>query len=169
MPHQIQEFHPRGVVVVKAAEHGRRDHHGILLLDAPHHHAQVLGLHDDAHALRVDGVLEDARDLLGHAFLDLEPPRKALDHARELAHPVHLVLGDVADVALAEKRQHVMLADAVELDVLHDDHVVALFVEDGVLDEPGGIFLVTLEEKFIGLAHPFRRLEKPFAFGILAD
>jgi len=39
-------------------------------------------------------------------------------------------------VALAEERQHVVLAQAVEVDVADDHHLVILDGEEGVVDQP---------------------------------
>ena len=65
-------------------------------------------------------------DLRRQPFLHLQPPREHVDEPRNLAEADDLAVGNVGDVALAEERQQVMLAEAVEVDVPHDNHLVIL-------------------------------------------
>ena len=51
-----------------------------------------------------------------------------------LLRPITLPLRDVGDVALAEERQQVMLAQAVEVDVLDDHHLVIIDGEQRVVE-----------------------------------
>ena len=85
----------------------------------------MIRLDDDADALRLEHVVDRAGDLLGEPLLHLEPPREHLDDARQLAQPDDLAVRDVGDVRLAEERQHVVLAQRVELDVAHHHHVAS--------------------------------------------
>ena len=75
-----------------------------------------------------------ARDLVGQALLQLQPPREDVDEARDLAEADHLAVRDVGDVALAEERQQVMLAHAVEVDVAHDHHLAIIDVEQRAIE-----------------------------------
>ena len=42
-----------------------------------------------------------------------------------------------------------MFAEAINFDVLHDDHVVAFFVEDGVADNVVWIDTIAAEEEIV--------------------
>jgi hypothetical protein len=79
-----QEFRPCRHRLSERPEHGGRGHHRILLLHAPHHHAEVLRLDHDADAIGADALLDRVRNLIGQPFLDLEPTREVIDHPRQL-------------------------------------------------------------------------------------
>ena len=129
----------------------------------------MLRLDDHAYALGVDGSHEGGGDLLRQPLLHLEPTRVAVHQTGQLAHAVHLVPGDVPDVALAEEGEHVVLAHAVEFDVPHNDHMVALFLEDRAPQDRGGVLLVALHEIIVCLFHARRGLDEPFAVAVFAD
>ena len=95
-----------------------------------HHGAQVGRLEDDADPLRLQPFLQELGDLLGEAFLDLEPARVHLDDARDLREPDHAAARDVGDRGGPEERQQVVLAERVERDVLDDDHLAVVDIED---------------------------------------
>ncbi len=65
----------------------------MLLFDAAHHHAEMLGFEDDGYALRVDGVGDGFAYLTGEALLDLEAASEDVDEARILLRPMTLPLG----------------------------------------------------------------------------
>src|SRR5215470_20350162 len=75
------------------------------------------------------------RDLLGEPLLELQPSRIHVDHAGQLGNSEHLSARNVTDVATAEERQDVVLAQAIDLDVLHNHHAVRLLGEDGTVDQ----------------------------------
>src|SRR3982074_3812820 len=87
-----------------------KDHGGVLLLDAAHHHAEMARLDHHEEFCGVVSVDAAERDVLGEALLELQAPREHVDHARELAHAEDFSVRDVADVAAAEERQPVVLA-----------------------------------------------------------
>ena len=99
-PQQAQELVPRLGARLEAPQHAARDGGGAGLLDAAHHHAQVLGLHDDGDALGPEDVHDGAGDVLGEALLDLEAARVDLCYARELGEADDAGGGYVADVHL---------------------------------------------------------------------
>ena len=77
-------------------------------------------------------------DLLGHALLDLGPPRNFLDHPGQFAQADDPRPGKVGDVGLAQEGQHVVLAHALEADVPHQDHFIVALGEE-LLQMPAGI------------------------------
>ena len=99
---------------------------GVLLFDASHHHAEMSRLDDDAHSVRIELRFQSFRDLHGESLLDLQPSRKDIHDARNLAEADHFLIRQIAHMDLAEEREQVMFAHAEEVDVLHDDHLVVL-------------------------------------------
>ena len=76
------------------------------------------------------------RYLLGEALLKLQAARVHVHQPRQLGHAEYPAARYVADVASSEKRQHVVLAKAVDLDVLHDHHAVGFLREHRAVDQP---------------------------------
>ncbi len=73
--------------------------------------------------------MQEIGDLARHAFLHLQAPRKHIDHARNLAEAQHFAARNVGHVRYTIKGQHMMLAQAVILDVFDDDHFVVSHFE----------------------------------------
>src|ERR1035437_2067405 len=134
MIHQGKELVPRFLAVAEGAQHGAGHGAGVLLFHAAHHHAEMTGFADYAHAHRVDNLLDGLCYLLRQTLLNLQAPRKDVDDARNLAKADHLGFGKVGDVHFAEERQHMVLAHAEELDVAHNHHLVVLHVEESAVD-----------------------------------
>ena len=76
---------------------------------------------------------------------------------------------DVGDVHPAEERQHVVLAQRVELDVAHHHHVLVRLVEQRVANDLSGVHPVTPREPRERLRYTLRSLDQPLAVGILAQ
>ena len=96
-------------------------------------------------------------DLVGHPFLQLQPAREDIDQARNLAEPDHAAVRDVGDVALAEERQQVVLAHAVEVDVADDHHLAIIDAEQRAVQHVVDVGRVAAREK------PQRLVDTPSA------
>ncbi len=95
------------------------------LLDTSHLHTHVPALDDDAEGFGFDVLVERICDLRREPFLDLQAPREDVNETSELAQAHDLLVRDVADMRDTHKREHVMLAEGADLDVLlHHDLVV---------------------------------------------
>src|SRR5690606_13149672 len=164
-----QELLARLQVLQEDARRGAGDRLRVLLLHAAHHHAQVVRLDDDAHALGPQRVPHRLRDLVRHPLLHLEPPREDLDDARQLRQADDLAVRDVGDVDLAEERKHVVLAQRVHFDVLHEHHVVVILVEDRVADHLVHGEPVAACQPRQALLHALRRTRQALALRILAE
>src|SRR5690349_15925881 len=81
---QIQKLRPRARIVAEGSAHGACYGFRILLLDAAHHHAEVIRLDDHANAGWREHILDRASNLLGEPLLHLQPSREDLDDARQL-------------------------------------------------------------------------------------
>ena len=125
----------------------------MLLFHAAHLHAQVARFDDDAHAFRADLVGDGVRDLAGHALLNLQAPREHVHQPRNFAEPEHLFARQIGDVRLAEKWQQVMLAQAEEFDVFHDDHFVVVHAERGAIQHR---FQILVDSRWSGTSAPSR-------------
>ena len=135
------------------------------------------------------------RDLPGHLLLDLEPPGIDFHRPCQLAQSQHLAVGDIGDMRLAMKRQHMMLAHGIEDDVLFQNHfsdaglfsyalvfhettTVSLFHESLVCpiahgkysgQRLGHIRVHAGKQLCVHPGHPVRRLDEPLPAGILSD
>jgi hypothetical protein len=78
------------------------------------------------------------------------------------------VLG-MCDVALAEKRQQMMLAQAVEVDIPDDDHLVIINCEQRAVENVLDVRLVPARQELEGLLNPFRRVAQSFTARILPE
>ncbi|ULA64502.1 MAG: hypothetical protein LZF86_140027 [Nitrospira sp.] len=151
----------------KRAEHRAADRDGILLFHTPHHHAKMTGFNDHTNAMRVQFGLEGLRDLHGEPFLHLEPARESIDDARNLAQSDDFLVRQIPHMHLAEERQHVVLAHAVEIDVFDDDHFIVLNREKCSVQELVDVAVIPLGHKREGLGHSLRRLEQSIAARVL--
>jgi hypothetical protein len=59
-------------------------------------------------------------------------------------------------VHFAEKRQHVVLAQAKKLDVLHHHHLVVLHFEQGAVDNLADVHAIATGEEAESLLDPLR-------------
>src|SRR5439155_11696276 len=104
----------------------------------------------------------------GHALLDLQAARKHVDQPRDLAQSDYLVGRQVRDVGLAEKRQHMMFAEAEKFDVLHHNHLIVIYAERRAVEDVIHILMVAAGEKLQRLLKTFWSLAQSFAVRIFA-
>jgi hypothetical protein len=107
----------------------------------------VRGLHDDRDPQRLDLLPDRFGDLVRQPLLDLQAPREDLDEPRDLAEADHLPVREVGDVAAAEERQQVVLAQAVEVDVADDHHLVVVDGEQRVVEHRIDVGLIAAREE----------------------
>ncbi len=129
----------------------------------------MAGFDDDADALRLDYLLDGFGDLGGEALLNLQAPGEEFDQARNFAEADYLSVWDVGNVHFAEKRQHVVLAEAEHFDVFDDDHFIVGFGEEGAFEQGFGVFGVAAGEELHGFVDALGSLLKAFAVGIFAE
>ena len=121
---QRQELIPRLLLLSETSQHRRRDRGGMLLLYSAHHHAEMAGLDNYPHSLRMNRVLNGLGNLRGQAFLNLQTAGENFYQARNFAQSDHFAVRNIGNMHLAEKRQHVMLAQAEHFDIFHNHHFV---------------------------------------------
>ena len=167
--HKLQKFTACRHIISETAEHGRGHHFAVLFFDAAHHHAEMLRFDNNTDTFGVDWLHEGFCNLAGKALLHLQSTGEAVDETGEFADAVHFVAGDIADVTLAEKGEKMVLAHAVDLDVAHDDHVVALFGEDCLFKDLVRVDVVALRKMIPCFFNPAWGIYESFALGIFAD
>src|SRR6478672_6735737 len=116
-----KKFGPRHGAVAKLTSQSAGDRSRVLFLNTAHHHAKVIGLDDHSNSRRLEHSAKPLGYLLSQPLLDLETPRIDVHYPRDLRKSDDLAIRDIGNVGLPEKRQHVVLAHRVELDVAHHD------------------------------------------------
>ena len=129
----------------------------------------MLRLDDDADARRLQNVLDRFGDFGGELFLNLQAAREAVHDARELRNADDAIVRQIADMRAAGHRQHVMLAEADDANVLeHDEFVIAADLVEGALEIVARIDVIAGEKLAIGARHTLRRVDQTLAIGIVA-
>ena len=125
---------------------------------------------DHCDAVGAECFVDGIRDLRGQFFLDLQALAEDVDDAHKFRQSHHAAVWDVCDMRFAHERHHVMLAVAVNLDVLEEDEfVVAFDFREGSLQWLVGISAVS-PEVFVHRFDDSRwRVDQPLAVGIFAD
>jgi len=127
------------------------------------------GLDDHADPTGLEHLLDRAGHLLGEPLLHLQAPGEDLDEPRQLREPNDLAGGNVGDVDLTEKREHVVLAQRIHLDVAHHDHALVPLLEDGIPDDVGGVERVAPREPRERLRDTLRSLDQAVTRGVFAE
>ena len=157
MSDQFEKLRPRSRIVAKCPEHRARDGSRVLSFDAAHRHAEVRAFADHRDTDWIDLLQNRFGDLIGHALLKLQAPREDVYEPGNLAQADHAPVRNVGDVTLAEKRQEMMLAQAVEIDVLHDYHFTVVHSEQGIVQNLVNIGIVPARQELECLRNPHGR------------
>ena len=72
-------------------------------------------------------------------------------------------------MGLADEREHVVLAQREQLDVLDQDHLAVRLREYGGTDDGLAVLLIALRQELPGLRHALGRLGEPLALRVLAQ
>ena len=164
-----QELLPCPGIAAEGAANKARDGGGVLLLDAAHHHAEVIRFDDDAYSLGFQYVLQRVADLLAEAFLGLEPASEHVHDPCDFAQADGLLRGDVTDVYLPDEREQVVFAERVALDVLHDDHPVRVSRKERAVHDFLEILAVARCEELHRFLPAFGSFTKPRTLGVFAE
>ena len=113
--------------------------------------------HNHPHPLRLQLLPDGLRDLAAQTLLELQAPRIKVHQPGQLAQPHNLFIGNVGDVALAEKRQQVVLAQTEDFNVFDDDHLVVGNREVGRVDDLVEILPVAAGQEAQSVRHPLGR------------
>src|SRR4029077_730555 len=125
-------------------------------------------LDNDSDTARRDHRVDGVRNLSSHPFLKLKPAGIGVDQARQLAQTHDTAVGYVSDVRPAKEWKQMVLTQAEECDVLHDDHVVVtLCGVEGVADNRRWIGGIARGEVSKGFSDPVWGFEQTLAIWIL--
>lgn len=97
---QVQELIPRLLLALKAPQNTARDGARAGLLDTPHDHAQVAGLHDDRNTLRLEDLHDGIGNFLSQPLLDLQSTCEQLRDPGQFRDADDRLVGDIANVHL---------------------------------------------------------------------
>ena len=128
----------------------------------------MLCFHHHTHALGTDGILDRLGNLFDQPLLDLQPAGKHIHNAGDLADPQYPVGGNIADMAYAEKRQHVVFAKTVKLYIAHNDHIIGFSFEDRTMHHIFELLLIAAEQILIAAGHAVRSRQQALALRIIA-
>src|ERR1700754_3495703 len=76
---------------------------------------------------------------------------------------------DISHVGLAKKRQQVVLAKRVKIDVLLNDHLFIIFREERIVDYFRRVHVITAGQKSQRLSDALRRPQQSFAVRVFTD
>src|SRR6266851_335397 len=166
---QREKLIARLLIVTESAQHGAGHRRATLFFHAPHLHAEVAGFDNHADALRSNFFLDGRCDLVGQAFLNLQPARKHIHDARNLAEPQNALVRQIGHVGFAEEWQHVVFAEAEEFDVLNDDHLVVGHAERRAIQDMIQVLVVAAGQVLERFLEALRRLAQAFAIRIFSN
>jgi hypothetical protein len=166
---QLQKLLPRLRLTAEGAQHRAADRDGVLLFDPPHHHAKMPRFDDHAHSMSIELRFQGFSDLDSESLLDLQPARKDVHDAWNLAEPHHFLIRQVPDMDSAIKWQEMMFTHAEKVDVFHDHHLIVLDREEGTVQEMIDVAMIALGHEGEGLGDPLRSLEQPVPARLFAD
>lgn len=166
---QVEEFVSSVLIVFERSKHGAGHRNRVLLLNAAHDHAQMLGFDDDGNALRTDLLVDGFGNLHRQTFLHLKPPRVHVHQAGNLAQTDDAAVGDIRDVAFAEERKQMVLAKAEHLDVFDDNHLIVCDIEQCRVQQLLRIHAVSAGQKTQGVVHSLWSIDQTVAGGVFPD
>jgi hypothetical protein len=134
-----------------------------------HHHAQVLGFDDHSYPKRAQCFLKSIANLCGEPLLHLQSTCADVNDARNLRQPRDIAVGNIGHVCLAIERDHVVLTQAVHLDVFDDHHLLHLLGEDCAANDFHRIVTLTLREKLHRFGDALGCLQEAFAIGVFTN
>ena len=126
-------------------------------------------LNDHAHSQGVQRLLERFGNLDGQALLNLQSPAEDFDDPRNFAEADDVFIRDVPDVALAEKREQVMFAQTIHVNVPDNDHLVVLNGEQGPVEHVLNVFVIAFGKKLERLGHARRGVLQAAPLGIFPE
>lgn len=167
-PNEFQKFIP-GFELLKGAGEGGGGGDGILFLDTPHHHTHMPGFDHHRYAEGVEGGVDTAKDLVGQSFLHLKAPGEDIDHPGEFTEADNVAVGNIGDMDLAKKRQHMVFTKGIQFNIFNEDHFAVFFPEHGGTQDSRSILLVPLGKELHGFCGAFGGFQQTLPGCIFAD
>jgi len=166
---EIHELGSGAVVRLEAAPHRRGNHRRALLLDPSHHHAEVTSLNHHGNSMWIENLFNCVGNLIGQALLNLKAATKDIDDPGDLAQADDLLVRKVCHVSTSKEREHVVLTQRVELDILDDHHLVGVGLKDGIVHRIVQRRRIPARQEVHRLGDPQRGTGQTLAVRILAQ
>ena len=136
---------------------------------AAHHHAELLCIENDKHALRPESALDLTRDISRQPLLQLGTARHRRDQPGKYAKARHAARMRLVDnVRCSEERQQMMLAHRIKRNGTYGDKTVRLLCQD-IRPKCCSIFMQSRKELCIELCNTLRRLLHPLRCNVDAE
>ena len=108
-------------------------------------------------------------DLAAEVFLDLQAARIHVDNPRNLRQAQHFAAWDIRHMRLADKRQQVVFAQRVQLDVLDQHHFAVVGAEQGTVGDFFQRLFIAAAKVLHCLGGTLWRVEQALAGNVLAE
>ena len=160
-----EELRAAARIVPQLSEEGRGGGAGADSPCATQAHAGVLGLDDHSDTSRLELVLQVVGDAFGESFLGLGSAGVKGDQPGELRETEDALARQVPDVRDADEGQHVVLAERLQRQVLHQYELVVTLV----VGERGEVELRAAGHLDQGPSHPARGLDEVLVVQVQAQ
>jgi hypothetical protein len=114
------------------------------LLDSPHDHAKVRALHDYGDTEGFDRFHNSVGNLACQSFLYLQALGVQFGNPGELGQTENLAVGNVSNMDATGKRDHVVFAQTMNVNVADHYHFGVIFVKDCAVGDVFRAFVVAL-------------------------
>src|SRR4051812_12057801 len=129
----------------------------------------MLCFNDHTDTARLQFPHQRISDLHREILLDLEAPGKHIDDARHLRQTNDFAVRDISDVSFPDKREQMMFAHGVELDVLHQNDFARFGLEQSIVDEIIEALTITCRQELKRTCRATRSLYQSFPMRIFTD
>jgi hypothetical protein len=114
-------------------------------------------------------LIQAVGDLSRKALLKLKSAAENIHDTRQLAQADDVAAWYVGYVALSVEGEKMVFAEAVEVNVAKDNHLVILLLESGAMDQLFDFLLIPAREKKKGASDAFGCVLKAGAGGVLTE
>jgi hypothetical protein len=104
-------------------------------------------LDDHSHAPGMEMLIQAVRYLSREALLKLKSAAEDIHDTRQLAQADDMAAWYVGYVALSVEGEKMVFAEAVEVNVAKDNHLIILLLESGAMDQLFDVLLIPAGEK----------------------
>ncbi len=161
-------FRATGMIGFEKSPHGAGDCQAARFADATNGHTRMSRFEDDDDPFRVEFLLNQVGNLMGHPLLYLRSMRHFFDNASQFGKPDDLATRQITDVSRSDKWQQMVFAHTVERDIPDKDQFVVLLCEDA-FQVPSGIEVQAHKEFGVHPGDTGRCFEQSLAIRIFTD
>src|SRR5690606_30777337 len=121
------------------------------------------------HTRWLKSVMDTIADFIGEALLNLQSPRKHIDHACDFAEPYDVTVRDISDMCFTKEGQHVMLAHRIDFDVLDYYHLAVLFFKHSAAQYMSSIKIIAMCQELQSFGYALGSFNQSFAVWVFAQ